>query len=1531
MIKAFRNKLIKGLFAQLVVTLLLLQSTKVSAQTASTYSFAASSGTYTAVSSSATSTSLSTTLDDGISTTFTFPSGFTFTFAGTAYTQARVSSNGYLVFGTLGSSTAANDLATTTTTLRPLLAPLWDDLQCTSGVKYELSGTSPSRVLTIEWKEMEWNYSSTTAVISFQIKLFETTNIIQYVYKQEPTAYSAGFTGGASIGIKGGSSATDFISLTGAGSSPTTSTSSSTNSIATKPADGQIYQFTPPVFCSGTPTAGATSATSTSICLGASTTLSLPTATTGAGISYQWQSSPDNVAAYTNITGAVSSTYVASPSASIYYRCVVTCSAGPTSVNSTPIQINFVNSIVTTTPNFRCGTGTVSLAATGSAGSTLKWYAAATGGAALATGSPFTTPTIASTTNYYVGAEAIAIGSAVVGSGTAAGNSNTGITPFSLFYTSTHTQYLVLASDLSASGFGPGDLTAMSFNVTSKASSIAYSNYTIKLAHSTATSLTGLLAPSFTSVYGPATYNSVSGNNNFTFGGGGFNWDGSSNIIVDVCFDNVTPGTGYSSNDAVSFVPKSYTATYGMYEDVINMCGVTSGGYTTSANAIPVITFTGNLVCSSPRSIVTATVNAPPTFTVSSNQAICNNTIATLSVTSTLASYNTYIWTPVTNLFTDAACTVAYTAGTSASTVYYKTSTAGATTYTCTANNTTSLCASTANTTVTNLPSSVTVTAMPSSLCFSGNVALNITPATYGAAQFQWQTSSDNSTWGDSTGMVSSSLNTNTILNTRYYRVVLKDGTGAFCLNATSDTALVYKPSVSTVTNGQRCAPGTVDLGATGTDGTLNWFSGSTGGSSLATGTSFTTPFLTSTTTYYVEAEAKPDINGIIGTGTSTTSSFGYPTAFGNYWYQEWQQIVYTAAELTAAGNVPGNISKVSFNISGLPSPSTVSGYALRMAPTTLSTLSAFTTTGLTTVYGPASISPSSGLNTITLSTPYYWDGVSNIIVDIRANGAYGSANATTYYTTTTGNTCLYAYTSSSTIGSAFFTSSPTPTTSTSRPNIQFFQQGCKSSRSPVVATINALPTPTISPATGPVQICAGNTTTFTAGGGGTYQWKNASGILVGETASTFTTGTTGTYRVVVTTASTGCKDSSVFVGVNVNPAPTVSILPSGTRSICADSIQKYTSVVTGSGLTYQWFNGGTLITGATKDSFSASTAGVYSLRVYLGTCSDTSNDATLIVNPLPASSFIKTGTTGAICLGSTLELTALSTPSGYTYQWMLNGLDIPGATSRIYNAPTGGIYTVRIKDGNNCRKISDTMSIINTPMGVPNLLPKEVRFCEGTEIVLYSNAGPYAKLFSWTKDGTLTGDSSATIATGTGGVYDVTVEDVYGCVLTSAKVSLTVDPLPVKPVVTQSGSVLSTVLPYTTYQWYRNGKAIAGSTKRSHTLLFDGYYHVVVANNLNCLNSSDSVMIKNLSVQSISRNDVEIRVYPNPTQNQVTIDAPISVNLSVKDITGKQVMSLKDAKSVDMALFADGIYIFTLTDNDGVVLKMDKVMKKTN
>lgn len=1787
------------------------------AQTAASYSFAASNGTYTAVSGSATSSSLGATDDDAISSTITFPSGFSFTFTGTTYTTAKVSSNGMLIFGGSGTDAAGNNLASTTTTLRPLLAPLWDDLQCTAGVKYELTGASPNRVLTFEWKEMEWNYGSGTAVISFQIKLFETTNVIQYVYKQESTAVASG---SASIGIKGGASASDFISLANASASPTTSTSTSTNSINAKPATGQVYQFTPPS-CSGTPTAGSAVASSTSACGGVAINLSLSgstgaagltyiwdTSSTGTGswgavsgvtpltsasyttippsgkityyrcrvtctssglsatsssvsvtagsplslpfsesftsttlpscwsvsegasgasyhwavtgsdgshgssaaalgtpyfaflnvfnastsynpyyitspaivmpatytgdiklsyyyflgssgylgtsspnyplelqvstnggltyttvythnstnstfgawtqkvydlssyvgstinlrwksmsnygssicnqgldeininvnplctgtpvvgtvsssvssacagfpvtiksvgatkgstISYQWSSSPDGVAAYTNISGATDTIYTTIPTSGACYKFTVTCGSSSSSATSSVLCIPFTNNITATTGATRCGIGTADLTATASSG-TIKWYTAASGGTSIGSGSPFTTPTISSTTNYYVGAESSSAANITVGSGASTTVSSTSsadrISPFDHYFGGFKAQYLFRASELTAMGLSAGNITGVALDIVS--GGILYQGFNMSIGTTSATALTTTAVSGLTNVYSttaPAGLTTpASGVASITFSSP-FNWDGTSNIVIETCWsNNNTGGTGTTVKyDATSYASHNY------YQDDSKtpavLCANTS---MTTVNSRPKVIFSGVSTCSSPRSTVTVTVNTPLAFSIAGNKTLCNNGIDSLSVTSTLSNYDSYTWSPVTGLFNDAACTSAYVAGSNKNKVYVKYGTPGLIKYICTANNSTSFCSNLDSAKIITLPAAVTVLATPSSICVSGSATLTMTPApsTMGAATYQWASSTDNTSFSDITSATGNTYTTPTITSTKYYRVNIKNSAGVSCLNSTSDTGLVYNPMINTTTNGSRCGPGTVGIAATGSVGTINWYAASSGGSSLGTGTSFTTPSITSTTTYYAQVIATPDVSGAAGAGGATLgSSTGDNglTPFSGYYEGQHTQHLILASDLISSGFTAGTINSLSFNVSGKNSTMAYAGYTVKIAPTTSTSLSGgLISPSFTTVYGPANYTVASGTNTFNFTSSFTWDGTSNIVVDVCFSN--DPSDAGDYYTN---NDAVTATTMSYVATYGWFqdnsalcgTTGGSSASSTKLPVITFNRTGCKSARTAVLATINTVPTPTISPATGPIQICEGNTTTLTGGGGGTYQWRDASGIIAGATSSTFTTGTTGSYRVIVTTPATGCKDSSAVVAVNVNPVPTVSIAPAGTVAVCADSAQKYTSVVTGTGLTYQWFNSGTLITGATTDKYSASTAGTYTLRVYLGSCSDTSNEAVLKINPLPASSFAKTGSTGAICLGSTLELTALSIPSTSTYQWMLNGVDIPGANSRVYNAPGGGIYTVRIKDSNNCRKISDTMSIINTPMGIPDLSPKDVRFCEGADIMLYSNAGPFAKTFIWNKDGSGLADTTATIHTTVGGRYDVTVTDVYGCTLKSSTVTITVDPLPVKPVITQTGNVLSTAPTYSTYQWYRNGKTIPGATKRSYTMSFDGTYHVVVSNVANCFNVSDMTEIKNLAVKTITRDDVKVDVYPNPTQTVVNIDADVEVNLMVRDIQGKQILELRNAKKVDMANYADGIYIFTITDKEGVVLKMDKVIKSSN
>lgn len=92
--------------------------------------------------------------------------------------------------------------------------------------------------------------------------------------------------------------------------------------------------------CSGAPTAGTATATTTALTCGSGTVgLGLSGNSTGCGLTYQWQSSPNN-STWTNIAGATSQTYTPTVTANTYYRCVVSC--GASSANSGSVYITVV-------------------------------------------------------------------------------------------------------------------------------------------------------------------------------------------------------------------------------------------------------------------------------------------------------------------------------------------------------------------------------------------------------------------------------------------------------------------------------------------------------------------------------------------------------------------------------------------------------------------------------------------------------------------------------------------------------------------------------------------------------------------------------------------------------------------------------------------------------------------------------------------------------------------------------------------------------------------------------------------------------------------------------------------------------------------------------------------------------------------------------------------------------------------------------------------------------------------------------------
>lgn len=331
----------------------------------SNYTFSAVNGSFSYVTGYTQPGTLSGgTWDDGYYNSI--PIGFTFNYNGTNYTTLSASTNGWVVLGTtLSASTNTNNLTSGGT--RPLLAPLWDDLAMSNSgwFRYVTTGSSPNRIFTIEFYHEEWNYTASEG-ITFQIKLYETTNIIDFVYQQEAGAVASG---SASIGITATATGSgNFWSLNGTGASPTASSSVETNTLNTKPANGQIYRWTPGAPC--TPPAAVTvSPASTTQCGG---TVAL-TASGGAGGTIYWQ----NTTSGGTSTADATNPKTVSASGTYYFRSYNSASGGCWGTEgSAVVTINAAPAITSQPANAsvtaQAGTANFTVAATGT-GLTYQW------------------------------------------------------------------------------------------------------------------------------------------------------------------------------------------------------------------------------------------------------------------------------------------------------------------------------------------------------------------------------------------------------------------------------------------------------------------------------------------------------------------------------------------------------------------------------------------------------------------------------------------------------------------------------------------------------------------------------------------------------------------------------------------------------------------------------------------------------------------------------------------------------------------------------------------------------------------------------------------------------------------------------------------------------------------------------------------------------------------------------------------------------------------------------------------------------
>ena len=292
------------------------------------------------------------------------------------------------------------------------------------------------------------------------------------------------------------------------------------------------------------------------------------------------------------------------------------------------------------------------------------------------------------------------------------------------------------------------------------------------------------------------------------------------------------------------------------------------------------------------------------------------------------------------------------------------------------------------------------------------------------------------------------------------------------------ETITINRPEAPQITNANRCGTGSVNLSASGS-GVLNWYDSEISGNLIHTGNTYTTPALSSTTTYYVQDNIgiEQNVGPNVGGSAKNVAAILY--------FDVYQPMTLISVDARAGGFTGG----------------TKTIKLLDAENNELYSESVYVGTSTTTLTLNWEIQPGNGYQLTTQTN-------SNLYRISTANYPYTIDGLVSITGCNQGSSYYYSWF-----------------------NWKVKGEDCISPRVPVTATINPVPSVNL----GADQSQCGGSVTLNAGSGfNSYSWNGNPGT------QTYVVNTTGNYSVVVENEF-GCTASD-NVNVTINQVPQLNL-----------------------------------------------------------------------------------------------------------------------------------------------------------------------------------------------------------------------------------------------------------------------------------------------------------------------------------------------------------------------------------------------------
>ncbi|TKC04262.1 Ig-like domain-containing protein [Pedobacter frigoris] len=987
---------------------------------------------------------------------------------------------------------------------------------------------------------------------------------------------------------------------------------------------------------------GAPVVAAATTCSGTTATLSVSNAVPD--VVYKWYGASGNTVLF---TGTTYTTDVLTSNTTYYVEA--TSGSAVSSRTQVTVSINAAPALATIiTNNETISSGqTAMLQAAADAGNTIRWYANATGGVALGTGTSFTTPALSATTIYYVETQ------------NAAGCFSLSRVPVTVTVTSTPVNPNCNAAVGQQSGID--GLCLLCTVQTPGGSTDSDPNTFTKINLAVGVGSTGYQRLIFANA-GAAT----------------------DSIRLDLATPVGLADIGVLGGVTVTVMNGSnIVATYPLNSTLLDLKLLSGNRFKATLPAGGVydrveIRFGALVSALSNLSIYGAEVIYPNPTVASTGQSICSGSATTLNATANGGTILKWYSSPTST--TVLATGETFTTGALASTTTYYIEVSKGT------------CAN-----LQRVPVTVTVTSTPSNpviaavapVCAGSTATLNINSPVSGII-YNWYADPTTATiLGTGTSYTTAALTS----DATYYVEAVAGSCVSAGRTAVTVTVNPLPATVVITSNNETISSGqTATLSATPIAGaTINWYAAPTGGAILANGTTFTTPALTATTTYYA----------------GSVNASGCPSATRT-----------PVTVVVVGGPVNPNCNAAISQQSG------VDGICLLCTVQNAGNSVDDNLTNYTTISLPVGVGGSGYQRLIFAGTGAGTDSIRLNLetpTGLADVGVLGSIQVRIM----NGNTVVNTYTLSSSLlnlrlltGNRFIATLPAGAV---YDRVEVRAAGL------VSALINLriygaeviYPNPTVS-ASGQL-ICAGSATTLSAAanGGTTLRWyADATGGMPLATGENFTTPiltANTTYYVEVSKGS--CSNQlRVPVNVAVTTAPAAPVV-AAVAPVCSGSSTPISISNPIPGTTYNWYADQTSVTpifsGTTYTTPVLTANTTYYVEAANGTCTSATRTAVAVtVNTLPVLPQVQASAT-TINAGQTVILTASSTDPNVTFNWYTSPTStIPVYSGSTYVTPplttTTTYYLSASSTVTGCSSASRVQVTINVNGGGSNPVPCE-------------------------------------------------------------------------------------------------------------------------------------------------------------------------------------------------------------------------------